>query len=208
MYKDVYKKIILLTMLLTVTACVGFGGNSPPTYHYVLSSDIVSNTNTTIDLQSEQLSIGLWLVTLPDMLDRPQIVTRIDQYGIQLGEFDRWAGDLKLNMTQQIADELRVRLRTDRVTVYPWLTNQAINHQVKINVVRFDGTLGGAAVLKGTWVLLDGNGKKELFRESFFKKSDTKDISYTAMVATLSKLVTALSEQISAGIDKKNKLLE
>ncbi len=205
MDKDVYKKFLILTMLLTVTACVGIGGNSPPTHHYVLSS--AAAVDATTDYQSEELSIGLWLVTLPDILDRPQIVTRIDQYGVQLGEFDRWAGDLKLNMTHHIADELRIRLRTGRVSVYPWLTNQTINYQVKVDVTRFDGTLGGTTVLKGTWILLDGGGKKELLHEAFLINANAKDSSYTAMVAALSKLVTSLSEQISVGIAKQKKSL-
>ena len=198
MSDNIFKTIFLVGVVFVMTACVGFGGSSPSTRHYVLNSAVLLEVEP--DKKARDVSVGLWLVSLPDILDRPQIVTRIDRRGIQLGEFDRWAGDLKLNMTQYLADELRSRLRTDRVIVYPWLTNQDIKYQIKVDVARFDGVLGGGAVLKGTWVLLNESGKNELLHESFLIKENTTDASYAAMVSTLSNLVASLSEQVSARI--------
>jgi uncharacterized lipoprotein YmbA len=73
-------------------------------------------------------------------------------------------------------------------------------------VERFDGALGGEAVLRGVWSLLDATGQQELRREAFeFKAkaagtSTLEASSYEGLVAALSRLTVQLADQMAKGI--------
>jgi len=90
--------------------------------------------------------------------------------------------------------------------VSPWASFRKIDYQTIVRVERFDGALGGEAVLRGVWSLLDAEGQKELRREAFEFKAHAAGAaaptaaSYEALVATLSRLTVQLAELMANGI--------
>jgi hypothetical protein len=151
-------------------------------------------------------AVGVWSVRLPGYLERSEIVTRDGEYEIRLGDFWWWAGNLDENMTQLIANELSQKLQSNRVVISPWPSFRKIDYQAIIRVERFDGALGGEAVLRGVWSLLDATGQQELRREAFeFKAkaagtSTLEASSYEGLVAALSRLTVQLADQMAKGI--------
>jgi hypothetical protein len=194
------RHVCIASLLVLLTAC----GSSPKTEFYVLSADhgaIVQEANV-----NAGPAVGVWSVRLPGYLERSEIVTRDGEYEIRLGDFWWWAGNLDENMTQLIANELSQRLQSNRVVVSPWPSFRKIDYQAIIRVERFDGALGGEAVLRGVWSLLDAAGQEELKREAFeFKAGATGTSalaasSYEDLVAALSRLTVQLAEQMAKGI--------
>ncbi len=148
-----------LIAILTVVLTAGCAGTSPPTHFYVLES----NTAPAKAAAMPELSLGLGPVVLPDTLDRPQIVLHDAAYRLELAEFHHWAGNLETNLGRLVTARLMAALGTDRVFPHPWPHQRQLDYQVRIDVLRFDGSLGGEAELAGTWTLLDGDGKRELY---------------------------------------------
>ncbi len=187
----VQRSSIVALMLLLAAGCAG---TSVPTNFYVLESVSTAPALTVLP----ELSLGLGPVLLPDTLDRPQIVTRKAAYSLDLAEFHHWAGDLKANLGRIMGHRLMGLLGTDRISLYPWPRHRQLDYQVRVDVLRFDGQLGGEAHLSGIWVLLDGTGRRELHLQFFSLQETTAAPEYRDLVAAMSTIASRLAEQIAA----------
>jgi len=188
------RHIFILSLLAALTAC----GTSPKTKFYQLNTQ--QETSEAVTEKNQGPAIGVWRVDLPDFLDRSEIVTRNNHFEIELADFSWWADDLENNITSLIASELSQRLHSNRVITSPWSSYQKNDYQIKIHVQRFDGVLGGEAVFRGTWSLLDATGKNVLSNESFSYSAKTADNTYKEMVATLSQLTLQLVDEMASSI--------
>ena len=193
------RHIFIVVLILGLTAC----GRSPKTNFYMLNAENASDSH--LQQEDRGVGIGVWKVELPILLDRYEIVTRTGLYSVELADFHQWAGGLVNNMTRLIASELGRRLQTDRVVMSPWPSYRKHDYQLKIQVQRFDGVLGGETVLSGAWSLLNAQGNKEIVRKSFNFKTQTKGEQYSDMVAALSQLTVMLSEQVAGVISIQDK---
>lgn len=178
--------------LLAALLLGGCAGTSPPTRFYVLEAPVPAQAA----VRHPELSLGLGPLSLPDTLDRPQIVTRAGPYSLELAEFHRWGGNLKANMSRLLAARLSQNLGTEKVFLGPWPRHRHLDYQIRIEVSRFDGRLGGEAVLQGNWTLLDGEGRKELAVHAFDLRQSVEKSGYGGLVEVLSGLVLRLGDEI------------
>ena len=185
------KKLLLLFLASWLVGCSGI---SPPARFYTLQPDLSAAPAA----NAASMSIGLGPIELPDVLDRPQIVVRTNTYSVDRAEFHLWAGDLKDNMLRMMAHEIMHDLGTEHVSIYPWPRHRALDYQVRIDILRFDGELGGKAYLQGTWTLIDGQGRNELKTLSFALSERTEKVDHEALVAAMSRLLTRLGNGITA----------
>ena len=186
--------ITLAALTLTLAACMGTP--TLPAQFYLLSPDPgqpVAGRSTA----APPLAIGLGPVTLPEIYDRPQIVTRTDNHQIQLAEFDRWGGELDKDLTRTLARNLMDRLNTHRVALYPWSGRNKPDFQISIQFFRLDGQLEKSAVLNGVWRLLDGDRGCELVTRRVTIEEPTGGTGYPGLVAALSRGVARLSQEIA-----------
>ena len=115
--------------------------------------------------------------------------------------FHRWAEPLADSIARTVAEEIASRLPTDRVIAYPWrgLFGRAIQFQVVIVVVRFDGRPGGDVTLDTRWRILDRDGN-----ELAFKRSTVIDAAagagYEPMVAAMNRALLSLGREIASEI--------
>ena len=72
--------------------------------------------------------------------------------------------------------------------------------QIGVEVVQFDGTLGGDVILNANWGLFGERGKRLLVakRSSFMEPTGAP--TYEAFVAAQSRTVAALSREIAESI--------
>ncbi len=188
----ILKSLLLIGVTVLFTAC----GTSPKTNFYLLS------TEHSVDIQTtDKLTIGVWKVTLPDLIDRPEIVTRTGPNTINLADFHRWAGGLSNNVSMLIANELTYNLKTGYIDVSPWSAYRNFDYQVKVHIRTFEGQFGGDSNLKGAFVILNGKGNKKLSEQIFSFKEQVKTKEYTEMAAIMSRLVVALAGKIASEIE-------
>lgn len=189
--------ITVIALTLGLAACMG--SPTRPAQFYLLSPEpgqpVPARTASTAPL-----SIGLGPVTLPEVYDRPQIVTRTDANRINLAEFDRWGGDLNKDLTRTLAHNLMSRLNTDSVALYPWPGRHKPDFQVSIRFFRLDGQLDSAVMLDGVWRILDGSRGCELAARHFQYQQDTSGPGYPELVAAISRGVARLSQEIAEQI--------
>ncbi|HYQ90499.1 MAG TPA: PqiC family protein [Candidatus Competibacteraceae bacterium] len=188
--------------ILIVLAVWGLlaGCSSAPTHFYILTPLPVAAEPLAGNAR-QNVSIGLGPVALPDYLDRPQIVTRLDQNQFKLADFDYWSEPLKDNFTQVLAEDLSLLLGTERVFVYPWRRENRVNYQVTVNVIRFDRQVDGDSVLIARWRILRADNQEELRVQTATYTAPAAGSDYPATVAAMNQTLTALSRDI-AGVLK------
>ncbi len=193
--KNSYSLLLLVPVVL-LAGCLG--NPSKPSEFYVLSTHPGTPVNST--LAEDAVSLGLGPLTLPEIYDRPQIVTRSEDNRITLEEFHRWGGDLNKDLGRALAGNLMSRLNTDRIVPYPWSRRYDPDFQVTVRLFRFDGVLGENASLEGIWRVLDTNKGCELAANRFTFVEETDGPGYPALVSAMSRAVAALSQDIAEQI--------
>ncbi len=188
---NIFKKLSVILLLLSLTAC----GTSPKTNFYLLSSD-----NDIEKSPDGNISIGIWQIALPELIDRPEIVTKTGPYTIDMADFHRWAGSLENNVTILIAEELSHNLNTGYIVISPWSSYRNLDYQIKVHIREFTGELGGESKLEGAYVILNGKGNKKFLEQSFSLKEKAKGKGYDDLVSAMSQLVIRLSAQISSAV--------
>ena len=189
---SVHAVILLLASAVCLSACAG---KSATSQFYVLSSLPQPSLSA-----AEGTVIGVFPVSMPEYLDRPQIVTRVSENEIKVGEFSRWAEPLKDSFTRALVQNLSSLLNTAKVVKTTESTGFPIALQVGVEVVQFDGTLGGDVVLIAKWGLFEPEGKKLLMGKRSSFKEPTGAATYEALVAAESRAVAALSREIAEAV--------
>ena len=191
-----FKIVVVGLCLMTIGGC----GSSAPTRFYLLNSLSGPGTGQLVSDSKDSMAIGIGPVTLPEYLDRPQIVTRTSDNGIQLADFDQWAEPLKENVSRILAENLSQMLSTNNVSIFPWKSSDKIDYQVLIEIVNFEGKLGDNALLTVRWAILGDDGKRVLLkRKSNFKESVGSG-DYEVLVSAMNKMLEDFSREIAETI--------
>jgi uncharacterized lipoprotein YmbA len=186
--------ILLCSGMFTISGC-----SSKPTKFYMLTP--LAEVQTIPDrLNEDTLSIGVGPISLPDYVNRPQIVTKNGANELVIDEFYRWAEPLRTNVSRVLSDNLAALLGTENINKYPWNRFVHIDYQVTIDITRFDSVFGKEATIEARWVILTDKGRNEAFRKKskITKKVETK--YYDAIVIAESQALAELSQQIAQEI--------
>jgi len=184
---------LLSVVLLVLSGCA----KTPPTRFYVLPALTGAETAALSSGVKPDLTIGVGPVTLPPYLDRPQIVTRASWAKLELGEFDQWAAPLQDTFARVLAENLSLLLGTDRVLLQPWPRTTDVDYQVTVDVIRFDGGVGGEVVLAARWSLIGADGKELVMRKTRFQ-APANPRDYEATVTAMSRILEDFSRDIAA----------
>jgi len=195
-------KIRILALIFSgvlLAGCLGGNPSAPPRF-YMLSPMVEYKTLADMGTGDNPVVIGIASVQVPEYLNRPQIVKRLDETELTLGEFDRWAEPLADNIFQVIVENLSNLLNADNVRIFSWRGSSPIDYKLEIQVMRMDGNPGEAVSLVAHWAILDERGNEVIMmkRARISEAVDTKD--YKALVAAHNRAIKKLSEDIAAGI--------
>jgi len=182
--------------LLLVLGCT----SSPASRFYTLSSLQEGGGNPKESSSAQGVTIVVGPIKLPEYLDRAEIVARSGSNRIIVSDFDLWAGSLAEDFSQAIAANLSVLLSTENVMVYPGPRLSSVDYRIMVDVIRFDGPLGGDVSLIARWAILKGKEKQlvSLRRSTIIEPSGAQ--GYEAMVAADSRALEKLSREIAEAI--------
>jgi uncharacterized lipoprotein YmbA len=190
-----------LASVALVALCLGLGAcASTPSRFYILNTLPASETVPAAAAEQGP-AVGVGPITFPKYLDRPQIVTRAGRNQLTLAEFDRWAEPLQDNVSRVLAEDLARLIPTDHILLNPWPQSTTLDYQVQVEVLQFDGWLGGDSAFVARWSLLD-QGEHELMNRKFYLDAPTGGRDYDAMVVAMNQMLEALSRDIAAAIQR------
>ena len=183
----------LLCMYLLSTVLAGCG--TPQDHFYTLSSDASGSSSAS---ETAFPSIVVGPVTLPEAVDRPQIVTRVGTNQVDVAEEHRWAASLKSEIPRVIAQNLSNLLGTQLVFSYEDGGAPHPDIQVTIDVQRFDARLGETVMIDCLWTIRSAGKKPALGRGAM--RETIGGNGYEALVSAHSRALAALSRQIAEAI--------
>jgi len=192
-----FLKTLTLMVTLTTLLLTGCGGSSQRVEFYTLNplTDMQANANS--PAADQKLSIGVGPVEIPEMLDRPQIVTRSGPNKLNVDEFHRWAGRLDENLAGVLAENISLLLATDQVAVYPWQTDFKPRYRVALKIRYFEGQWGKDVILEAIWSVSSQQSQQtHIKRKSVINESLAPEPDYAALVAAHSQAIAQLSREI------------
>ena len=138
-------------------------------------------------------------VQLPEVLDRPQIVTRADQHRLNVHEFHRWGGSFSDEIARAVQADLLRLLGSDRVALYG-TSEFSADYRVGLDIGRFDGGLGSDVVLELRWSIFEGTTGRlaAVYRSRIIDTADGAGIG--PLVAAQSRALAAVSRLIAEEI--------
>lgn len=183
-------------VLLAVSLLTSCAGTSPRVDFYVLTANAAPVAGVAGSCSSQAISVGP--VSWPRYLDQPRIVTRAGANRLDASEFNRWGGSLEDDFVRATIENLSDLLQSELVVNYRRSSRFSPSYRVEMEVLRFDGALGGDVVLEVKWnVIAEATGKIELVTTSNIQKSTSGD-GYEALVNASSVALAQLSEEIAA----------
>jgi uncharacterized lipoprotein YmbA len=196
-----FLKKITLAVAFTTLLLAGCGGGSQRVEFYTLNplTGVQAKINT--PTTDQKLSIGVGPVEIPEILDRPQIVTRTGPNKLNINEFHRWAGRLDVNFGQVLAENISLLLATDKVVVYPWQADFKPHYRVELEIRYFEGQWGKDVFLEAIW-RVSGQQSQQTpsVQKSVIREALSPEQDYEALVAAHSQAIAQLSREIAKEI--------
>ncbi len=186
----------LVPALATSLALALLGGcASAPEEHFYTLSAIATPAST---MPRSKTSVSVGPVTLPELVDRPQLVLQRDANRVSILEYQRWAAPLGSTIGQVVAANLTRLLGGARVAAYPQSASTDSDYRVVLDVQSFESS-PDTARLEVLWAIRDSKG--ELVRAGRSTLSEpTGGGDTAALVAAHDRALAALSREIAGFI--------
>jgi len=184
------RRRFLASGLVVCGAGAGCASSSPASRFYVLSPATAT--------ASVGVRVSVAPVSVPALVDRPQLVVMTNANEVRIDEFNRWASPLQDNLSRVIAGNLGPSPDAMPTGTRAGPVAQG-DCRVEVQVQRMESVAGRQALLDASWVVrgaVEGVTKSGhgVYREP------VADESYPALVAAHSRAVGRLSDDIAITI--------
>jgi len=169
------------------------GCSSPPSHFYTLSR---VETSVPPAAQLASLSVVVGPVSIPAIVDQPQIVVSAGPNQVSVDEFNRWASPLQNNIARVVAENLVVLLGTPHVSLFQQSLNADAEYRVAIEVQSFESAPGEAATLNAVWLVRRSrDGKAQTGRTTV--REPVQEKTFDAIAAAHSRALARLSQDVA-----------
>jgi len=190
----------LLVLVVTLGGCI----NTPLPDYYVLTPESGELSGLA---QLTDLAVGVGPITIPETVNRPNIVTPQDKNKLEVAEYHRWSEPLRENVSRVVITNLANRLGINKLYAYPWLRTE-IDNIARIDVLQMTGTLGEKVYLQVRWQILTGEKPYQLLQTKITEYSKTVNGGgYSSLVAAYSAAYASLSDDIARELAAINGLV-
>ena len=179
-----------------LTGCLG-PGTTRPTRLFVLNATATPAVSAS---EATSLRLGVGRISLPELLNRPQIVTRTGANEVRVANFSQWAEPLEKSIPRVLSENLASLTGIDQVFVYPWPTQMEVDLRVEIVRIRFEGNTDGEVSLVARWRLVHARGSEARPLQTSSYTESAASGSTEALVAAMSRTLASLSRDIASAI--------
>ena len=200
-------RIRLLLIAVTLLAVAGCGSTRPSNFYQLDEPAAIRLSGL-----ERGIAVGVGPVNLPPYLDRPQIVVRGTGHKLELSEFNRWSEPLTDSILRVIVVSLSNKLESTRIYQIP-RRNKTIplEFRIEIDIARFDGMLGGDALLVARWTLYGQEEAALVTKVSIISESSVAEgsagsessgeVNFESLIAAQNRCLQKLSLEIVDGIN-------
>lgn len=187
-------------MPLLVAALAGCASAPPPAHFYTLSATAPAVARQLPASATARISISVGPVTLPESVDRAQLVIRQAENRVALLDAHRWAEPLKRAIAAVVADNLARQFPAASVAAFGDIAAGDAAYRVLIDVRRFESIPGDAAELHANWSVRAVGASEPRLGRSQLRETAT-GAGYESLVAAHSRALGRLSVEIAAALE-------
>ena len=181
------------SLALCTIALLAACATRQPDHFHVLSPQPAGAGNA----QSGTRTLISLSVTLPSVIDRPEMVLNTSADGIVVLEHERWAAPLTDLVSQALARDIERRRSGLLVADRSFNVNGAPAAKITVAVVQVLAHKGGSAVMETHWRILDTHTGKESLGGEVFSAPLAAD-GYAALPQSLSDCLGQLADRLAA----------
>ncbi|SAL47135.1 lipoprotein [Caballeronia udeis] len=187
-------RFFLLSLSVIGLGSLSGCATSPESKFYTLNAVPVVEQSPKV----ARVAIAIDPVTVPELIDRSQIVTRVDANRVSIDEFARWAELLKSQIPRVLAADLEQFIPGAIVSTYPQRVDDNA-YRVSVDVQRFDTSMSGAVTLAVIWSARPPNrGERVSGRSVVHEAADGP--GYDALVKAHSRALASVASDIAAAM--------
>ena len=186
--------------IVTTLICAAMAGcaSAPKENYYILSSSApIERAQIVASMPATRIVVGP--VTIPEIVDRPQIVTRVAPNQVAILEQQRWAESLKTEIPRVVAENLAALLGTPRVSTYAQSGASDADYRVTLEVQRFESKLNEAVTIEALWAIRRNAGEKPKTGHSVVREPVASP-GYDGLVTAHSRALASISHDIAEAI--------
>lgn len=183
----------LLPALIVCAGLAACGGGSPPARFFTLGGEAAAGAAPI----AAEYSIVVGPVTIPELVDRPQLVVRSSANRVDILEQARWAAPLESEIPRVLAAELARILPDARTASSAQRAATTPDYRVAIDVQRFDTTPNEGAAIEALWSVRPTTGAPVTGRSSVREPAGAAPED---LVAAHSRALSAVARDIAASI--------
>lgn len=144
-------------------------------------------------------SVAVGPITLPEVVDRPQLVLRAAANRVEILEAHRWGEPLKSEIPRLIAENLRRLLGSARVSSYLQHAGVDADYRLLLDIQRFESSPGEAVTVEVLWSLRRAAGGASKTGRSLVREP-VDAVGYDPMVAAYGRALLAVSRDLEGAI--------
>jgi len=185
------RTLVLCLAMLSATLLAACG-SSPKSAFYLLGPDAALIR----DGPAVPVHVVVGPVTIPDLVDRPQIVTRLNPNEVAVNEFARWAAPLKSDIARAIAADVGTLLGSEHVGVFD---TEVAAWRVRVDVMVFESVPGESVTLDARWTVR-APGKVAPATGRTVARERVQGGGYDALVAAHDRALATVSRDIASAV--------
>jgi uncharacterized protein len=188
----------LCTWIVTACLAVAAAGcsRSPRVTFYTLESGAQVETAAAV---AAVPAVAVGPVTLPEVVDRPQLVVRVAANRVEILETHRWAEPLKSEIPRLIAENLRRLLGSNKVSSYLQHAGVDADYRLLVDIQRFESSPGEAVIVEAVWSLRRAAGGAPKTGRSLVREP-VDAAGYDPLVAAYGRALLAVSRDLATAI--------
>lgn len=144
-------------------------------------------------------AIAVGPVTLPELVDRPQLVVRVAANRVDILETHRWAEPLKSEIPRLIAENLGRLLGSNRVSSHQHYSGSDAHYRVLLDILRFESAPGESVIVETAWTLRRSAGGAPKKGRTLVREKTT-GAGYDALAAAYSRALACVSEDLARAV--------
>jgi uncharacterized lipoprotein YmbA len=145
------KRLLLVASLALLAGC----GTPAKISYYTLTAQDTARRPAS---DARGLKIYVGPVTIPEGVDRPQMVIRTSPNQVEIADLDRWGEPLKAAIPRLVAETLSRELGSPDVMTSRQSATLDFDYRVAIDISRFDFSAGEGAAVDAAWTLRAAKG--------------------------------------------------
>ncbi len=184
--------MLTLAWLAAVSGC----GRSPAVKFYTLAA-MAPEAGSPV---AASRSVAVGPVTLPDLVDRPQLVIRVDANRVDILETHRWAEPLKDEIPRLLAENLARLLRPARVSTYGQSASHDAEYRVLVDIQRFESVPGDGVTIEALWSVTRAAAGAVPRKGHSLVHEPAAGTGYEALVSAHGRALAAVSRDIAQAL--------